>query len=119
LYYQQLGILVHNVLTGKKFNNFKFGYNSSERSSRWPELLEVKRVRIGLGQRSIYYEGAKCFNIIPTDVKHTQNANIFKKNSSHYGYFKTITLTKSLPPTPSIELTEFYKKLQTFNKFLL
>jgi hypothetical protein len=31
---------------------------------------------------------------------------IFKKKSSHYGYFKTITLTKSLPPTPSIELTE-------------
>ncbi len=71
---------MHNVLTGKKFNNFKFEYNSSERSSRWPELLVVKRARIGLGQRSIYYEGAKFFNIIiPTDVKHTQNANIFKK----------------------------------------
>ncbi len=78
LYYQQLGILIHNVLTGNKFNNFEFKYHSSNRSSRSSVLLEVKRARTCLGQRSVYHDGSKFFNFIPFEIKHTASSVKFK-----------------------------------------
>jgi hypothetical protein len=76
LYYQQLSILIQNVLIGRIFNNFNFSYCSNILPTRSNDLLEIKRARTTRDQnKNICHNGSKFFILF---IRFTDNHLKFK-----------------------------------------
>ena len=103
--FNSLGLLnlydIHKFIVNqhmfKEINKGNFSTSTHPYSTRQSNLIESSFQRLSTTQKSIYYEGPKIWNSLPSSMKNIQDFNLFKKKLKNY-YVSQYSLTGHYPP---------------------